>query len=197
MKKTLLFLLLSAFTFGQSLQDAKTLFEKDPESYDAKKILDKTLEKDPSNAEAYYLTAKYYLSKDMYRQVRENMDKAVALSPDTVDYRWIRANAVEKDFQKGIDDLNFMLSKGVATGKVYFLLGKLNYEYARKLRYEPALKEDYGYSDRNLENEKIIAANNAKAKELLTAAKSAFKAYESITSDSAHVFFTDIARMEK
>lgn len=60
----------------------------------------------------------------MYNRVRENIEKAVELSPESLDYRWIRANTVaENDYQKGIDDLNFMTSKGIETGKILFLLG--------------------------------------------------------------------------
>lgn len=198
MKKLLLFLLLSVFGFGQTTQEAKTLLDKDPESYQAKHILDKVIAKEPANAEAYFLTAKYFLGKNMYNRTRENIEKAVEFSPESVDYRWIRANTVaENDFQKGIDDLNFMISKGVKTGKVYFLLGKLNYEYARKLKYQPNLKADYGYSDKTAENEKILAENNIKVKALLNQAKTAFKEYETITKESAEVFFKDMERMEK
>lgn len=195
--KKLLLLLLPIFGFSQTLQEAKTFFSTDPESYKGKTVLDKVIAKDPKNAEAYYETAKYYLAKNMYNYVRENIEKAVQLSPESVDYRWIRANSVsEKDFQKGIDDLNFMLSKEVKIGKVYFLLGKLNYEYARKLKYQPELKADYGYTDKNTENEKVLAENATKVKELLNQAKTAFKAYENTTGKSAEVFFTDIERME-
>ena len=198
MKKTLLFLLISVLGFSQTVQEAKTLLDKDPESYKGKQILEKVIAKEPTNADAYYETAKYYLNKNMYSYVRENIEKAVQLSPETLDYRWIRANTVaENDFQKGIDDLNFMISKGVETGKVYFLLGKLNYEYARSLKYQPELKADYGYADKNAANEKILAANNTKVKELLNQAKTAFKAYENISGESAEVFFVDIERMEK
>ena len=198
MKKLLLTLLLSGFAFAQTVQEAKTLLNKDPESYQGKLILEKVITKEPTNADAYYETAKYYLGKNMYSRVRENIEKAVELAPQSVDYRWIRANTVaENDFQKGIDDLNFMISKGVQTGKVYFLLGKLNYEYARKLKYQPELKNDYGYSDKNADNEKILATNSTKVKKLLNAAKTAFKAYEKITNESAEVFFVDIERMEK
>lgn len=197
MKKLLFTLLLSGFAFAQTVQEAKTLLNKDPESYQGKLILEKVITKEPKNADAYYEIAKYYLGKNMYSYVRENIEKAVELSPETVGYRWIRANSVKYDFQKGIDDLNFMTSKGVQTGKVYFLLGKLNYEYARKLKYQPELKNDYGYSDKNAENEKILAANDTKIKELLNEAKTAFKAYEKTTGESAEVFFVDIERMEK
>ena len=198
MKKTLLFLLISVLGFSQTVQEAKILLDKDPESYKGKQILEKVIAKEPTNADAYYETAKYYLNKNMYSYVRENIEKAVQLSPETLDYRWIRANTVaENDFQKGIDDLNFMISKGVETGKVYFLLGKLNYEYARSLKYQPELKADYGYADKNAANEKILAANNTKVKELLNQAKTAFKAYENISGESAEVFFVDIERMEK
>ena len=163
MKKTLLLLLISTIGFSQTVQEAKILFAKDTESYQGKIILEKVIAKEPKNAEAYYETAKYYLGKNMYNRVRENIEKAVELSSETVDFRWIRANSVaENDFQKGIDDLNFMISKGVETGKVYFLLGKLNYEFARKLKYEPQLKKDYGYTDKNAENEKILAENNVR-----------------------------------
>ena len=198
MKKLLFTLLLSGFAFSQTVQEAKTLFNQDPESYQGKLILEKVIVKEPQNADAYYETAKYFLGKNMYNRVRENIEKAVELSPESVDYRWIRANTVaENDYQKGIDDLNFMTSKGIETGKILFLLGKLNYEYARKLKFEPKLKSDYGYSDKNTENEKILAANNTKVKALLNDAKTAFKAYENKTGESAEVFFTDIARMEK
>ena len=197
MKKVLLTLLFSGFAFSQTVQEAKTLLNQDPESYQGKMILEKVISKEPKNADAYYETAKYYLGKNMYSYVRENIEKAVELSPESVDYRWIRANSVKDDYQKGIDDLNFMLSKGVETGKVYFLLGKLNYEYARKLKYQPELKADYGYSDKNAANEKILADNNTKVKELLNQAKTAFKAYEKMTNESAEVFFIDIERMEK
>ena len=197
MKKLLFTLLLSGFAFSQTVQEAKTLLNQDPESYQGKLILEKVISKEPKNADAYYETAKYYLGKNMYSYVRENIEKAVELSPESVDYRWIRANSVKHDFQKGIDDLNFMISKGVETGKVYFLLGKLNYEYARKLKYQPELKADYGYSDKNAANEKILADNNTKVKELLNQAKTAFKAYEKMTNESAEVFFVDIEKMEK
>ena len=197
MKKLLFTLLLSGFAFSQTVQEAKTLLNQDPESYQGKMILEKVISKEPKNADAYYETAKYYLGKNMYSYVRENIEKAVELSPESVDYRWIRANSVKDDFQKGIDDLNFMLSKGVETGKVYFLLGKLNYEYARKLKYQPELKADYGYSDKNAANEKILADNNTKVKELLNQAKTAFKAYEKMTNESAEVFFVDIEKMKK
>ena len=197
MKKLLFTLLLSGFAFSQTVQEAKTLLNQDPESYQGKLILEKVISKEPKNADAYYETAKYYLGKNMYSYVRENIEKAVELSPESVDYRWIRANSVKDDFQKGIDDLNYMISNGVQTGKVSFLLGKLNYEYARKLKYQPELKNDYGYSDKNAENEKILAANNTKVKELLNQAKTAFKAYEKTTGESAEVFFIDIERMEK
>lgn len=198
MKKLLLTLLFSGFAFAQTVQEAKILLDKDPESYQGKLILDKTIQKEPQNAQAYFLTAEYYLNKSMMSKVRENIEKAVQLSPESVDYRWIRANSIaENDFQKGIDDLNFMISKGVETGKVYFLLGKLNYEYARKLKYEPKLKSDYGYADKNAENEKVIAENSTKVSELLKNAKMAFKQAESITGKSAEVFFVDIDRMEK
>ena len=197
MKKVLLTLLFSGFAFSQTVQEAKTLLNQDPESYQGKLILEKVISKEPKNADAYYETAKYYLGKNMYSYVRENIEKAVELSPESVDYRWIRANSVKDDYQKGIDDLNFMLSKGVETGKVYFLLGKLNYEYARKLKYQPELKADYGYSDKNAANEKILADNNTKVKELLNQAKTAFKAYEKMTNESAEVFFVDIEKMEK
>jgi hypothetical protein len=198
MKKILLTLLLSGFAFAQNMQQAKILLDQDPESYQGKVILEKVIAKEPQNADAYYETAKYFLVKNMYNRVRENIEKAVELSPESVDYRWIRANTVaENDYQKGIDDLNFMTTKGVETGKVLFLLGKLNYEYARKLKFEPKLKIDYGYNDKNTENEKILAANNTKVKALLNDAKTAFKAYESKTGESAEVFFTDITRMEK
>ena len=197
MKKVLLTLLFSGFAFSQTVQEAKTLLNQDPESYQGKLILEKVISKEPKNADAYYETAKYYLGKNMYSYVRENIEKAIELSPESVDYRWIRANSVKDDYQKGIDDLNFMFSKGVETGKVYFLLGKLNYEYARKLKYQPELKADYGYSDKNAANEKILADNNTKVKELLNQAKTAFKAYEKMTNESAEVFFVDIEKMEK
>lgn len=197
MKKLLFTLLLSGFAFSQTVQEAKTLLNQDPESYQGKLILEKVISKEPKNTDAYYETAKYYLGKNMYSYVRENIEKAVELSPESVDYRWIRANSVKDDFQKGIDDLNFMLSKGVETGKVYFLLGKLNYEYARKLKYQPELKADYGYSDKNAANEKILADNNTKVKELLNQAKTAFKAYEKMTNESAEVFLVDIEKMKK
>lgn len=196
--KKILFLLLPMFGFSQTVHEAKTYFSSDPESYKGKTVLDKVIAKDPKNAEAYYEKAKYYLGKNMYGYVRENIEKAVQLSPETLDYRWIRANSVtDKDFQKGIDDLSFMLSKDVKTGKVYFLLGKLNYEYARKLKYQPELKADYGYNDKNTDNEKVLAENATKVKELLNQSKTAFKAYENTTGKSAEVFFTDIERMEK
>ena len=197
MKKLLFTLLLSGFAFSQTVQEAKTLLNQDPESYQGKLILEKVISKEPKNADAYYETAKYYLGKNMYSYVRENIEKAVELSPESVDYRWIRANSVKDDYQKGIDDLNFMISKGVETGKVYFLLGKLNYEYARKLKYQPELKADYGYSDKNAANEKILADNNTKVKELLNQAKTAFKAYEKMTNESAEVFLVDIEKMKK
>ena len=197
MKKLLFTLLLSGFAFSQTVQEAKTLLNQDPESYQGKMILEKVISKEPKNADAYYETAKYYLGKNMYSYVRENIEKAVELSPESVDYRWIRANSVKDDYQKGIDDLNFMISKGVETGKVYFLLGKLNYEYARKLKYQPELKADYGYSDKNAANEKILADNNTKVKELLNQAKTAFKAYEKMTNESAEVFLVDIEKMKK
>ena len=197
MKKLLFTLLLSGFAFSQTVQEAKTLLNQDPESYQGKLILEKVISKEPKNADAYYETAKYYLGKNMYSYVRENIEKAIELSPESVDYRWIRANSVKDDYQKGIDDLNFMISKGVETGKVYFLLGKLNYEYARKLKYQPELKADYGYSDKNAANEKILADNNTKVKELLNQAKTAFKAYEKMTNESAEVFLVDIEKMKK
>lgn len=198
MKKTFFFLLISVFGFSQTVQEAKTLFEKDSESYQAKQILEKVIAKDPNNAEAYYETAKYYLGKSMYSYVRKNIEKAVELSPETIDYRWIRANTIaENDFQKGIDDLQFMISNGVETGKVYFLLGKLNYEFARKLKYNPQLKKDYGYSDKNTENEKILADNKTKIQDLLNHAKTAFKSYEKLTGESAEEYFTYIERMVK
>jgi len=198
MKKTILLLLVSALSFAQTVQEAQTIFAKDSESYQGKQILEKVITNDPNNAEAYYETAKYYLGKNMYNKVRENIEKAVQLSPETLDYRWIRANSVaENDFQKGIDDLNFMISKGVKTGKVHFLLGKLNYEYARKLKYRPELKADYGYQDKNAENEKIIATNASHINTLLKDSESNFKAYENITNESAEVFLRDIEKMRK
>lgn len=196
--KKLILLLLPIFCYTQTISEAKTYLDIDPESYQGKTILDKVIAKEPANAEAYFLTAKYYLGKNMYYKVRENIEKAVELSPETLDYRWIRANSVEeKDFQKGIDDLNFMISKGAQSGKIYFLLGKLNYEYARKLKYQPELKNDYDYKDKNTENEKILAENNSKIKVLLNTAKTAFKKYEVITKENAEVYLVDIARMEK
>lgn len=197
MKKTLILLFVSTIGFAQTVQEAKTIFAKDAESHQGKQILEKVIAKEPKNAEAYYETAKYYLGKNMYNKVRENIEKAVELSPETLDYRWIRANVVDTDFEKGINDLNFITSHGTESGKIYFLLGKLNYEYARKLKYRPELKQDFGYSDKNPENERIIAENNTKAAELLKQAKSSFKAYEKLTGESAEVFFKDIDRMEK
>lgn len=194
--KRLLFLLLPVFGWSQNLQDAKAAFEKDPESYQGKIIVDNVIAKEPTNAEAYFLEAKYYLGKNMYARVRENIQKAVELAPDSLEYRWVRANAVaENNYQTGIDDLNYMISKGAESGKIYLLLGKLNYEYARQLKYRPSLQPDYGYADKNPENEKILATNNSKAKEHLNQAESAFKRYENITHESAEDYLRDIERM--
>ena len=97
MKKVLLTLLFSGFAFSQTVQEAKTLLNQDPESYQGKLILEKVISKEPKNADAYYETAKYYLGKNMYSYVRENIEKAVELSPESVDYRWIRANSVKQE----------------------------------------------------------------------------------------------------
>jgi hypothetical protein len=59
------------------------------------------------------------------------------------------------------------------------------------------LKADYGYCDKNAANEKILADNNTKVKELLNQAKTAFKAYEKMTNESAEVFLVDIEKMKK
>jgi hypothetical protein len=195
--KKLLFLLLPIFGFSQTVQEAKAYFAKDVESYDGKKILDKIIAKEPNNAEAYYEAAKYYAGKQMMSYVRENINKAIQLSPENTDYRWIRANAIKDDFQIGIDDLNFMISKGVETGKVYYQLGVLSYEYAKIIKYQPKLKPDYSPNYRNAENEKILADNKVKVKELLETSKYAFEQYESITGQSAETYFVDLERIEK
>lgn len=63
MRKALLFILISALGFSQTVQEAKILFNQDPESYQGKLILEKVITKDPKNADAYYETAKYFLGK--------------------------------------------------------------------------------------------------------------------------------------
>jgi tetratricopeptide (TPR) repeat protein len=84
--------------------------------------------------------------------VLENIEKAIELNPDNVDYRWIRARCLmnkrtqEIAVIRAIEDINFMLSKGESSAKVYNLLALAYSELGEKYRLKKA-KKSGGFSD--------------------------------------------------
>lgn len=204
MKKTILFLLLiSGFVFGQNINDAKALLKQNPESYEAKKILDKIVSQEPNNAEAYYIIAEYYHKKGMSNYVRNNMEKAIKLAPDNLDYRWFRAYSVgagstnKEQLDTAIGDLHYILDKGQETGKLYFLLGRLYIDRARVQKFNFKPNENKSFSDDNSQKEKSIAENDAKVKEMLQKAQNYLIKSKEIANTDIGLYIVEIERLLK
>lgn len=139
MKKLLLFI---AFCFGlltnaQTLEEAKKAIEVN-DTGTAERTLEKIIQNEPSNHEAYYLISKLYLKKGNFDGCFEMINKAIDLSQNNNDYHWVkvkaslRSNSSEKDFKMAIDELNFIINNSGSSSKAFATLGFTYYEYVGK-----------------------------------------------------------------
>lgn len=139
MKKLLLFI---TFCFGlltnaQTLEEAKKAIEVN-DTGTAERTLEKIVQNEPSNHEAYYLISKLYLKKGNFDGCFEMINKAIDLSQNNNDYHWVkvkaslRSNSSENDFKIAIDELNFIINNSGSSSKAFATLGFTYYEYAGK-----------------------------------------------------------------
>lgn len=135
-------LLLVAICFGlstnaQTLEEAKKAIEVN-DTGTAERTLEKIIQNEPSNHEAYYLISKLYLKKGNFDGCFEMINKAINLNQNNNDYHWVKAkaslrsNSSENDFKTAIDELNFIINNSGSSSKVFATLGFTYYEYAGK-----------------------------------------------------------------
>lgn len=135
-------LLLVAVCFGlltnaQTLEEAKKAIEVN-DTGTAERTLEKIIQNEPSNHEAYYLISKLYLKKGNFDGCFEMINKAIDLSQNNNDYHWVkvkaslRSNSSENDFKMAIDELNFIINNSGSSSKAFATLGFTYYEYAGK-----------------------------------------------------------------
>ena len=138
--KKLLFLV--TFCLGlsinaQTLEEAKKAIEVN-DTGTAERTLEKIIQNEPSNHEAYYLISKLYLKKGNFDGCFEMINKAINLSQNNNDYHWVKAkaslrsNSSENDFKTAINELNFIINNSGSSGKAFATLGFTYYEYAGK-----------------------------------------------------------------
>lgn len=138
--KKLLFLV--TFCLGlsinaQTLEEAKKAIEVN-DTGTAERTLEKIIQNEPSNHEAYYLISKLYLKKGNFDGCFEMINKAINLSQNNNDYHWVkvkaslRSNSSENDFKTAINELNFIINNSGSSGKAFATLGFTYYEYAGK-----------------------------------------------------------------
>jgi Tfp pilus assembly protein PilF len=135
-------LLLVTFCLGlsinaQTLEEAKKAIEVN-DTGTAERTLEKIIQNEPSNHEAYYFISKLYLKKGNFDGCFEMINKAINLSQNNNDYHWVkvkaslRSNSSEKDFKTAIDELNFIINNSGSSSKAFATLGFTYYEYAGK-----------------------------------------------------------------
>ena len=135
-------LLLVTFCLGlsinaQTLEEAKKAIEVN-DTGTAERTLEKIIQNEPSNHEAYYLISKLYLKKGNFDGCFEMINKAINLNQNNNDYHWVKAkaslrsNSSENDFKTAINELNFIINNSGSSGKAFATLGFTYYEYAGK-----------------------------------------------------------------
>lgn len=138
--KKLIFLVAICFglsTNAQTLEEAKKAIEVN-DTGTAEKTLEKIIQNEPSNHEAYYLISKLYLKKGNFDGCFEMINKAINLNQNNNDYHWVKAkaslrsNSSENDFKTAINELNFIINNSGSSGKTFATLGFTYYEYAGK-----------------------------------------------------------------
>ncbi len=87
---TLMFILISSFSFAQTdLEIAKQLV-KEKKFSEAKDILENIIDKDDTNAEAYYVLGKVFMSLKEFDDAEDNFEEAIDLDKKNSDYHlWL------------------------------------------------------------------------------------------------------------
>ncbi|WP_300978912.1 tetratricopeptide repeat protein [Flavobacterium sp.] len=177
MKKILL--LLAAFCVGistnsQTLEEAKKAIEVN-NTGTAERTLEKVIQNEPSNHEAYYLISKLYLKKGNFDDCLVMINKAIDLNQNNSDYRWVkvraslRSNSSENDLKTAIDELNFIINNSGSSSKAFATLGFTYYEYANKFTEAPkmnSIKSNNDILDRPNNNIKEVYNEGIKLFEL-------------------------------
>lgn len=138
--KKLIFLVAICFglsTNAQTLEEAKKAIDVN-DTGTAERTLEKIIQNDPSNHEAYYLISKLYLKKGNFDGCFDMINKAINLNQNNNDYHWVKAkaslrsNSSENDFKTAINELNFIINNSGSSGKAFATLGFTYHEYAGK-----------------------------------------------------------------
>lgn len=121
------------------------------------------------------------LDASNFRKAKENATKAIEFNPQSLDAYWIRSRAsltsssTEKDFRTAISDLNFIISNGGASAKVYNALGLAETELASYIFRFKKPKENKGFSD---DNSAFVKEQKAFFNEAITHYENAKLAYK-------------------
>lgn len=161
-------------TNSQTLEEAKKAIEVN-NTGTAERTLEKVIQNEPSNHEAYYLISKLYLKKGNFDDCLVMINKAIDLNQNNSDYRWVkvraslRSNSSENDLKTAIDELNFIINNSGSSSKAFATLGFTYYEYANKFTEAPkmnSIKSNNDILDRPNNNIKEVYNEGIKLFEL-------------------------------
>lgn len=141
------------YKYNRAVETLKTEPDNDKSMKDLEGLID---QEEFNTEEANYLLALGNLYERTPNQYVENyINKAISLNENNLNYRWIRvrcnllSSSKQDDFSQAIEDLNFMITNGAATAKVYNNLGVANKELADILANFVKAKRTNSYSDDN------------------------------------------------
>lgn len=140
-------------------------------------------------SEQYYSKAVESIDRGSYSEAEKQIDKAILLDADNLEYRWIKSrvnltsNSSDNNFLIAIENLNFILNKGEKSSKIYNALGIAERELGLSIRNYKRPEKNNSFRDDN--TEEIEQLNIYKdALKHLTLASEYFQKAEELKSGS-------------
>lgn len=159
-----------------------------------------------NTADFYYKKATDALNKKHFSEVNKQIDEAIKLDGENLEYRWIKAranlnsNSSEENFILAIDNLNLIISKGGSSAKVLNALGVAENELAKSIRNYHHPKEDQSFKDNDnvkIEQQKIYEESLSHFKTALQYFTKAEEIVKGITNNNIYSVKSDISDLEK
>lgn len=160
------------------MAESKAVLKENPNDFSATRTLEKLLKKQPNDEEMNYLVANSYLQDSPSHIVQKYISKAIKANPGNLDYRWIRVRCKMMsysnldDYELAVQDLNFMITNGAKSAKIYAYLSAAEREMGDAWRYK-AVSQNNGWKDDNGKQVSEKKQNETKALEHYKKAKEA------------------------
>ena len=157
-------------------------------------------------ADEHYTTAQKLLEQGNFRKADETISKAIDLSPENTEYRWLKvranliSNAHQDKLNTAVENLHFIISKNVTSAKIYNALGIAENGIANEIYRYNHPKKDTGFTDNNNEKTeqiKIYEDAISHFKAAINAFEKANEIEKDYSSDKIRFAKQDIERLEK